>query len=129
MGREVSYAVTRVPAGLACMFGAGLISALLGVGSGPFKVLSMDVAMRLPMKVSSATSNFMMGVTAAASAWVYFQRGWVHPIIAAPLALGALAGSFIGSRVLARLTNRTVRIAFLPVLIWIGIEMIRKGLR
>ena len=128
MGREVEYEVTRVPAGLACMFGAGVVSALLGVGSGPFKVLSMDVAMRLPMKVSSATSNFMIGVTAAASAWIYFQRGWVHPLIAAPAALGALAGAVLGSLILARLSNRFVRLAFLPVLAWIGFEMIRKGL-
>lgn len=127
LGREVRYEVTRVPAGLACMFGAGTLSALLGIGSGAFKVLAMDVAMRLPMKVSSATSNFMMGVTASASALVYFERGWVHPLIAAPTALGAVAGSFIGSKVLARLTNRTVRLMFLPVLAWIGYEMIRKG--
>lgn len=127
-GGDVSYEVTRVPAGLACMYGAGMISALLGVGSGPFKVLSMDYAMRLPMKVSSATSNFMMGVTAAASAWVYFERGWVHPLIAGPTALGAVAGAALGSRVLVKLTNRTVRLMFLPVLAWIGFEMIRKGL-
>lgn len=127
LGREVPYEVTGVPAGFACMFGAGAISALLGVGSGPFKVLSMDVALRLPMKVSSATSNFMMGVTAAASAWVYFQRGWVHPLIAAPTALGALTGAFLGSRLLVRVTNRTVRSLFLPVVIGIGVEMIRRG--
>ena len=128
LGREVRYEVARVPVGFACMYGAGVLSALLGIGSGPFKVLSMDAAMRLPMKVSSATSNFMMGATATASALVYFQRGWVHPLIAAPAALGAMVGSFVGSKVLAKLSNRTVRMLFMPVLGWIAYQMIRKGL-
>lgn len=129
LGREVAYAVTGVPAALASMFCAGVISGMLGIGSGAFKVLSMDVFMRLPVKVSSATSNFMIGVTAAASGWVYLRRGWVDPVIAAPTALGALAGAFLGAKILARLSNATVRKLFLPVLAWIAIQMILRGVR
>jgi uncharacterized membrane protein YfcA len=129
LGRDVAYEVTGVPAALAGMFGAGIISGMLGIGAGAFKVLSMDLAMRLPMKVSSATSNFMIGVTAAASAWVYLQRGWVQPVIAAPTALGALAGAFVGAKILSRMSNDAVRKLFLPVLAWIAIRMIVRGVR
>jgi uncharacterized membrane protein YfcA/uncharacterized membrane protein len=128
MGRQVSYQVTRTPLGMAMMYVAGIISGLLGIGSGSFKVLAMDTAMRLPMKVSTTTSNFMIGVTAAASAGIYFSRGDIPPLIAAPVALGVLLGAFIGSRLLMRLSNKTVRLIFLPVMAIIAIQMVLRGL-
>lgn len=128
LGAEVSYAAQRVPLGFLMMVGAGLASGLLGIGSGALKVLAMDGAMRLPMKVSSATSNFMIGVTAAASAGIYLGRGDVDPTIAAPVALGVLAGATVGARMLPRLANRTVRLIFLPVLVAVGVETLLRGL-
>jgi uncharacterized membrane protein YfcA/uncharacterized membrane protein len=125
--REVSYQVTRTPLGLAMMYVAGLISGLLGIGSGTFKVLALDVAMRLPMKVSTTTSNFMIGVTAAASAGIYFSRGDIPPLIAAPVALGILIGALVGARVLARLSNRLLRIIFLVVIVIAAVEMVLHG--
>jgi uncharacterized protein len=126
--REVAYQVTRTPLGLAMMYVAGLISGLLGIGSGTFKVLALDVAMRLPMKVSTTTSNFMIGVTAAASAGIYFSRGDIPPLIAAPVALGILIGALVGARLLARLSNRILRIIFLAVIVVAAIEMVLHGL-
>lgn len=128
LGREVPYAAQHVPLGFALMAGAGVVSGLLGIGSGALKVLAMDGAMRLPMKVSSATSNFMIGVTAAASAGIYLGRGDVDPTITAPVALGVLAGATLGARVLPRLANRHVRLVFLPVLVVVGIETLLRGL-
>jgi uncharacterized protein len=128
LGREVAYAAQRVPLGFALMGVAGVVSGLLGIGSGALKVLAMDAAMRLPMKVSSATSNFMIGVTAAASAGIYLARGDVDPTIAAPVALGVLAGAMTGARILPRLSNRAVRLVFLPVLVAIGLETLARGL-
>ena len=128
MGRQVPYEVTRTPLGLAMMYVAGIISGLLGIGSGSFKVLALDTAMRLPMKVSTTTSNFMIGVTAAASAGIYFSRGDIPPLIAAPVALGVLLGAFIGSHLLTRLSNKTLRLIFLPVLAIIAFQMIMRGL-
>ena len=126
--RNVSYEVKRTPLGLAMMYVAGLISGLLGIGSGTFKVLALDVAMRLPMKVSTTTSNFMIGVTAAASAGIYFSRGDVPPLIAAPVALGILIGALIGARVLTRLSNKALRIIFLVVIFVAAVEMVLRGL-
>jgi len=126
--RDVSYAARRVPLGFALMLVAGTASGLLGIGSGALKVLAMDGVMRLPMKVSSATSNFMIGVTAAASAGIYLARGDLDPRIAAPVALGVLAGATGGARLLPRLANRHVRWVFLPVLLAIGIETLARGL-
>jgi uncharacterized membrane protein YfcA len=128
LGREVPYTAHRVPLGFGLMYVAGVVSGLLGIGSGALKVLAMDGAMRLPMKVSSATSNFMIGVTAAASAGIYLARGDVDPAIAAPVALGVLAGAVSGARLLGRLSNRSVRRIFLPVLVVIGVETILRGL-
>jgi len=125
--REVSYEVTRTSPGLAMMYIAGLISGLLGIGSGTFKVLALDVAMRLPMKVSTTTSNFMIGVTAAASAGIYFSRGDIPPLIAAPVALGILIGALVGARVLAHLSNRILRIIFLVVIVIAAVEMVLHG--
>jgi hypothetical protein len=110
------------------MWIAGVVSGLLGIGSGVLKVLAMDGAMRLPMKVSSATSNFMIGVTAAASAGIYLGRGDVDPQIAAPVALGVLTGALVGARLLPRISNRSVRLVFLPVLVAVGLETIGRGL-
>ncbi len=128
LNRDIPYAARRVPLGFGLMWIAGLVSGLLGIGSGVLKVLAMDGAMRLPMKVSSATSNFMIGVTAAASAGIYLGRGDVDPQVAAPVALGVLAGALIGARILHRISNRTVRLVFLPVLVVVGIETIGRGL-
>ena len=128
LGRDVPYVAMRIPLGFVMMAGAGLVSGLLGIGSGVLKVLAMDGAMRLPMKVSSATSNFMIGVTAAASAGIYLGRGDVDVTIAGPVALGVLAGAMIGARILPRLSNRNVRLVFLPVLIVIGLQTLARGL-
>ena len=128
LDREVKYRATRVRQGFAAMFGAGLLSGLLGIGSGAFKVLAMDYFMRLPMKVSTATSNFMIGVTSAATAGVYFARGDIHPLLATPVAIGVLVGAALGTRLMARLRNTTVRKAFLPVLAYLAISMILRGL-
>jgi uncharacterized membrane protein YfcA len=128
LDREVKYEATRVPHGLAAMFGAGLLSGLLGIGSGAFKVLAMDYFMRLPMKVSTATSNFMIGITAAASASVYFGRGDMRPIIVTPVAVGVLVGAYFGTGLIARLRNTTVRKLFLPVVFYLALAMILRGL-
>lgn len=127
LGREVAYEVTRTPWGLAMMYIAGLISGLLGIGSGTFKVLAMDTIMRLPMKVSTTTSNFMIGVTAAASAGIYFARGDIPPLVAAPVALGILLGALVGTRLLARMSNKVVRMVFIPLITAVAIEMILRG--
>ncbi len=110
------------------MLVAGLISGLLGIGSGTFKVLSMDLAMKLPMKVSTTTSNFMIGVTAAASAGIYFARGDVNPLITAPVALGILIGASIGTHLLVKAKNTAVRKIFALVLAGSAIEMILRAL-
>jgi uncharacterized membrane protein YfcA len=125
---EVAYSPRRIPLGFGLMALAGVVSGLLGIGSGALKVVAMDGAMGLPIKVSSATSNFMIGVTAAASAGIYLGRGDVDVRIAAPVALGVLAGAFVGARLLGRLSNRNVRLIFVPVLAGIGIEAILRGL-
>ena len=126
-GKVIAYDVTGVPLGFILMYIAGAVSGLLGIGSGALKVLAMDSGMRLPMKVSSATSNFMIGVTAAASAGIYFWRGYVTPGIAAPVALGMLIGATLGARLLVRFSNTTVRRVFLPVLAVLAIEMLLRG--
>jgi len=125
--KEISYKVTGTKVGLSIMYVAGMVSALLGIGSGALKVPAMDLAMHLPMKVSTATSNFMIGVTAAASAGVYFARGQIDPIMAAPVAAGVLGGATFGSRILGRLESKTVRLVFVIVLIVISLEMLQRG--
>jgi uncharacterized membrane protein YfcA len=126
---EIAYRVTRVPLGLGLMYAAGVVSGLLGIGSGALKVPAMDLAMRLPIKVSTATSNFMIGVTAAASAGVYFSRGDIDPFIAAPVAAGVLLGATAGSHLLGKLHGRVIRAIFVVVLLWISVEMLIKGVR
>jgi uncharacterized protein len=126
--QRVSYVATKVIPGGVMMYVAGVLSGLLGIGSGLFKVLALDVIMRLPMKVSTATSNFMIGVTAAASAGVYFVRGDIHPLVAAPVALGVLAGAWGGTTMMQRMRSSTLRKMFIPVLAIVAIEMIVRGL-
>jgi hypothetical protein len=111
------------------MYFAGMISGLLGIGSGALKVPAMDIAMRIPIKVSTATSNFMIGVTAAASAGVYFSRGDIDPVIAAPVAIGVVLGAASGSKVLSKADNRLIRLLFVIVLLIIAMQMIWKGLQ
>jgi uncharacterized protein len=125
---ERSYNVQHVPAGFSLMFGAGALSGLLGIGSGAVKVLAMDQAMRIPFKVSTTTSNFMIGVTAAASAGVYLSRGYVDPGLAMPVMLGVLAGSLIGSRILVKAETRSLRLVFSLVILVLGLQMLYKGL-
>ncbi len=127
-GRTVSYNATRPRLGLIGMVFAGMVSGLLGIGGGTFKVLSMDLAMKLPMKVSTTTSNFMIGVTAAASAGVYYVRGDVDPLIVAPVALGILVGASVGANLLPKSRNPTIRKIFAIVLAVAGVEMVLKAL-
>jgi uncharacterized membrane protein YfcA len=110
------------------MFGAGVLSGLLGIGSGALKVIAMDRAMRIPFKVSTTTSNFMIGVTAAASAGVYLQRGYIDPGLAMPVMLGVLLGSLLGARVLATAKTRALRLLFGLLVTLLAIEMIYHGL-
>src|SRR5437763_103000 len=121
------YHVHGVPAGFGLMFLAGILSGLLGIGSGALKVLAMDQLMRLPFKVSTTTSNFMIGVTAAASAGVYLSRGYVAPGLAMPVMLGVLPGSVLGARVLTVARPRLLRLVFGVVIVALGVEMIYKG--
>ena len=124
-----SYHVQRVKAGFALMFGAGAISGLLGIGSGSLKVIAMDRAMRIPFKVSTTTSNFMIGVTAAASAGVYLKRGYIDPVLVMPVMLGVLAGSLAGARVLSGASTRVLRWVFAVVVGVMAVQMIASGLR
>ena len=125
----VAYKVAQVPLGLAIMYAAGILSAVLGIGSGIFKVLAMDGAMKLPLKVSSATSNFMIGVTASASAGAFLMKGDIIPEIAAPVALGIIVGSFFGAKVMTKMSPAIIRKIFVVVLIVVAIQMIIKGVR
>jgi uncharacterized membrane protein YfcA len=128
LNRLVTYNVRGARYGLPLMFIAGAVSGLLGIGSGVLKVPAMDLAMKLPMKVSTATSNLMIGVTAAASAGVYFVRGDVNPFIAAPVAMGVLIGATIGTRMMMRLKSTFIRRVFIIVLVFIALQMLVKGL-
>lgn len=127
-GETVKYNVTNVPQGSLVMFGAGFASGLLGIGSGAFKVVALDSYMKLPIKVSTATSNFMMGVTATASALIYFFNGTINPVVAAPIAIGTLIGSRTGAKVMQRLDAKYIRYIFLPILLFTIINMFLKGL-
>ncbi|HEY0794971.1 MAG TPA: sulfite exporter TauE/SafE family protein [Acidisarcina sp.] len=126
---KIAYSAQHVPAGFGLMFVAGTLSGLLGIGSGAVKVLAMDQAMKLPFKVSTTTSNFMIGVTAAASAGIYLSRGYILPGLAMPVMLGVLAGSLIGARLLARMQVHTLRIVFSIVIVMLGLEMIYSAAR
>jgi len=127
LGCDVAYRVRRLPMGMTLMFGAGLISALLGIGSGVLKIPAMDAALRLPIKVSSATSNFMIGVTAAASAGAYFMRGDIVTSVAAPVAIGSVVGAVLGARTLMRASNSSIRLLFVAVLVLLAAQMLLQA--
>lgn len=122
-----AYTVHAVPMGLGLMYVAGVLSGLLGIGSGSVKVLAMDRAMRVPFKVSTTTSNFMIGVTAAASAGVYLHRGYLDPGLAMPIVLGVLGGATLGARLLAHGRPETLRAVFALVIAAVAIQMIAGG--
>jgi uncharacterized protein len=119
-----SYNVQGVPTGFGLMFGAGALSGLLGIGSGAVKVLAMDQAMKIPFKVSTTTSNFMIGVTAAASAGIYLNRGYIDPGLAMPVMLGVLTGSLLGARILIKAETKILRLVFSVVIAFLGLQMI-----
>ncbi|AWG26522.1 sulfite exporter TauE/SafE family protein [Flavobacterium kingsejongi] len=125
---EISYKLKNIGGGFSIMAVAGVISGLLGIGSGALKVLAMDTVMRIPFKVSTTTSNFMIGVTAAASAVVYLQRGYMDPGIAFPVVLGVLGGAFTGSKLLTRMNPQILRIIFCVAIVFVAIEMIYNGI-
>ncbi len=126
-GKKQTYHVHGVPQGFGLMYLAGCLSGLLGIGSGALKVLAMDQAMRIPFKVSTTTSNFMIGVTAAASAGVYLHRGYIVPSLAMPVMLGVLSGSLLGARVLMAARTKVLRIVFSAVIFTLALQMIYKG--
>ncbi len=123
LGLEVRYRVDRLPLGLSLMYGAGVLSSLLGIGSGVLKIPAMDTALRLPIKVSTATSNFMIGVTAAAAAGTYFLRGEISPAIVGPVALGSVLGARLGARGLMRIPSSKLRLLFVIVLVFLALQM------
>ncbi|HUP04800.1 MAG TPA: sulfite exporter TauE/SafE family protein [Bryobacteraceae bacterium] len=123
----VRYRVRHVKGGFSLMFVAGLLSGLLGIGSGAMKVLAMDRVMRIPFKVSTTTSNFMIGVTAAASAGIYLSRGYIEPGLAMPVMLGVLSGSLAGARHLTGARTRALRMLFAAVVGALAVEMIYSG--
>lgn len=125
----IDYGVQRVGTGFGLMFLAGILSGLLGIGSGAVKVLAMDQAMGLPFKVSTTTSNFMIGVTAAASAGIYLHRGYINPDLALPVMLGVLLGATVGARVLAGAATERLRQVFGAVIVVMALEMLYKGIR
>lgn len=122
------YRVGHVPGGFALMFGAGTLSGLLGIGSGAMKVVAMDQIMKIPFKVSTTTSNFMIGVTAAASAGIYLKRGYIEPGLAMPVMFGVLAGSMFGAKILFRSKTQVLRRVFGAVIVFLGIQMIVHSL-
>lgn len=124
---RIAYRVRGVPSAFGLMFVAGALSGLLGIGSGAVKVLALDRAMHLPFKVSTTTSNFMIGVTAAASAGVYLARGYIDPGLAMPVMLGVLAGALAGAQILARAESRTLRVLFAGVIALLGVQMALRG--
>jgi uncharacterized membrane protein YfcA len=123
------YSVQRAPAGFSLMFVAGIMSALFGIGAGIIKVIAMDQMMRLPFKVSTTTSNFMIGVTAAASAGVYLHRGYIDPAVAAPVMLGVLGGATLGARMLGTTDTKRLRFIFTSVVVVAAVQMLYKGIR
>ncbi|WP_293956546.1 MULTISPECIES: sulfite exporter TauE/SafE family protein [unclassified Sphingobacterium] len=126
-GKLIPYKLTNIVGGFSLMGVAGVISGLLGIGSGSLKVLAMDSMMKIPFKVSTTTSNFMIGVTAAASAVVYLQRGYMDPGIAFPVILGVLGGAITGSKLLKRMNPKTLRIIFAVAITFVALEMIFNG--
>lgn len=128
LGKTITYIPTRVPAGFTVIFFAGLVSGLLGIGGGVLKVLGMDTMMRLPFKVSTTTSNFMIGVTATASTGILYVAGYVNVLLAAPVAVGVVIGSYAGTKVLVRSKPISIRYVFIVILLLLGVEMIYMGI-
>jgi uncharacterized protein len=129
LGKTIHYKGRRAYLGAPLMFGAGIIAGLLGIGAGAVKVLIHDLVMGLPPKVSTTTSNLIIGVTALAGTSVYLAAGVIEPGLAAPVILGVILGAFLGTRLLVRMTNQSVRRLFLLILIVLAVEMIVRGLR
>ena len=129
LNRTIKYQVAHVPGGSVVMFFAGVMSALLGIGAGAFKVLAMDTVMKMPLKASSATANFMMGVTGTASAIFYLFVGQINPVLVTPIALGVLVGSFIGSRIMPYVPVKVLRWIFLVALLALGMQMFIRGMK
>jgi uncharacterized membrane protein YfcA len=127
--KRVAYRVSRTPFGLGLSYVAGAVSGLLGIGGGVLKVPALNLALRVPMKAATATSNFMIGVTAVASAGVYFIRRDIDPFVAAPVVLGVALGAMVGSRLMERVHASRLRVLFVAVLIFLAVEMLMKGLR
>ena len=127
-GQQIQYGVRNVFGGFGLMGFAGMISGLLGIGSGALKVIAMDNVMRIPFKVSTTTSNFMMGVTAAASAVIYLQRGYIDPGLSMPVMLGVVLGAMTGSKILVKAKSKSLKIIFAVVISVLAIQMIYKGL-
>jgi uncharacterized protein len=127
-GVPVEYKLQHVGGGFVVMWVAGILSGLLGIGSGALKVIAMDSIMKIPFKVSTSTSNFMIGVTAAASAGVYFTRGYIDPVLSMPVVIGVLGGSLLGARILLKSQTKSIRIVFAIVIAFLAMEMIYNGL-
>jgi uncharacterized protein len=127
-GELVAYRLQHVGGGFFVMWIAGILSGLLGIGSGALKVIAMDSIMKIPFKVSTSTSNFMIGVTAAASAGVYFSRGYIDPVLSMPVVLGVMGGSLLGARILLKSQTKSIRVVFALVITLLAIEMIYNGL-
>jgi uncharacterized membrane protein YfcA len=125
----IPYGVSHPTGGFSLMYVAGLLSGLLGIGSGALKVIAMDSVMGIPFKVSTATSSFMIGVTGVASAAIYLKRGYIHPVIALPVMLGVLCGAMVGARLLPRLPVRNLRRLFAVVVAVVAVQMIVEGIR
>lgn len=127
-GEVIKYNVHNVIGGYSLMTLAGILSGLLGIGSGALKVLAMDTAMKIPFKVSTTTSNFMVGVTAAASAVIYLQRGYIDPGLALPIVVGVLIGAFFGSKILPKANVKKLRLLFSVVIFFLAISMMYNGI-
>lgn len=125
----VSYNVQKVPQGFIMMIFAGVLSGLLGIGSGAAKVLAMDQIMKIPFKVSTTTSNFMIGVTAAASAGIYLKNGYIHAALVMPVLVGVLTGAFLGVKILRFTSSKNLKIIFSVILLVMAYEMLKNGLK
>jgi uncharacterized membrane protein YfcA len=125
---QINYSVANITGGFFTMAVAGILSGLLGIGSGALKVIAMDTVMKLPFKVSTTTSNFMIGVTAAASAGIYLQRGYINPALSMPVVLGVIFGAFFGSKILVKSQTQWLRVLFAIVITFLAIQMIYNGI-
>ena len=124
-----SYSVQHVPFGFALSSLAGIMSGLLGIGGGAIKVIAMDRVMKIPFKVSTTTSNFMIGVTAAASAGIYLKNGYIHAALVMPVMLGVLAGAFLGTKIMAFASSKSLKIIFSVIILVMAYEMLKSGLK